>query len=414
MANEVLNILTSLCITISILIMLVLCLRYPLRRWSGANLAYQSWMLLPVAMLAMLLPRPHPFAQQDVSLPPVPGAYEKTATLLNHATSVWPQCIVSVWCAGMLASLLWFVLQHRWFMRSLGKLTAHNNIYLSEYSHTGPAMTGVWRPRIILPADFYQRYTGEEQMLVLRHEQIHLQRRDVCMNTLFALAQCLFWFNPLIHVAGRCFRLDQELACDALVIRHAPESRRTYAEAMLKTQLNLSTAILACHWQSHHPLKERIMHLSQKYPSRVRRMCAYVLLTGVTAASAYNAWAHSPNIEGASVANTQAAAAGSYMLKTTIKVDGKTFTPHIMAKPGEEAKVAIDGATEKWDFNFIVTAAKEDKPGLAMIYVAVSRDGALLAKPRLMVELDREARMQKEEPTHKDDFDITLVASLVK
>ncbi|MFX6702176.1 M56 family metallopeptidase, partial [Acinetobacter baumannii] len=85
-----------------------------------------------------------------------------------------------VWCAGMLASLLWFVLQHRWFMRSLGKLTAHNNIYLSEYSHTGPAMTGVWRPRIILPADFYQRYTGEEQMLVLRHEQIHLQRRDVC------------------------------------------------------------------------------------------------------------------------------------------------------------------------------------------------------------------------------------------
>ncbi|MFX5602942.1 M56 family metallopeptidase, partial [Acinetobacter baumannii] len=63
-------------------------------------------------------------------------------------------------------------------------------------------------------------------MLVLRHEQIHLQRRDVCMNTLFALAQCLFWFNPLIHVAGRCFRLDQELACDALVIRHAPESRR--------------------------------------------------------------------------------------------------------------------------------------------------------------------------------------------
>ena len=57
------------------------------------------------------------------------------------------------------------------------------------------------------------------------------------MNAVVALIQCLCWFNPLVHLAARWIRFDQELACDAAVIAERPGLRRPYAEALLKTQV---------------------------------------------------------------------------------------------------------------------------------------------------------------------------------
>jgi hypothetical protein len=152
-------------------------------------------------------------------------------------------------------------------------------------------LLGLLRPRIVLPADFEQRYTPPEQALIVAHEQAHLLRGDLYAQALAAAMQVLFWFNPLVHLAAARFRYDLELACDQTVLRQNPQSQKTYAGAILKAQLAGRGAPLGCQWQSGHPLKTRIQQLARPAPPRAQRRAAQGLLAGCTLVACYGAWA---------------------------------------------------------------------------------------------------------------------------
>src|SRR4029077_12446784 len=154
-----------------------------------------------------------------------------------------------------------------------------------------PALVGAIRPRIVLPADFEQRYDGRERELILAHERTHRARGDAQANALAALLRCVFWFNPLVYFAASRFRFDQELACDAAVISRFPEARRSYADAMLKTQLAVLGLPVGCHWQSSHPLKERIAMLKKPLPGRTRAALGAGIAVALTISGTYSAWA---------------------------------------------------------------------------------------------------------------------------
>jgi beta-lactamase regulating signal transducer with metallopeptidase domain len=100
-----------------------------------------------------------------------------------------------------------------------------------------PAAIGLLRPIIVVPSDFEQRYSDEQQALMRTHEREHIARGDLALNAIVALLRCVYWFNPLLHYAVRHYRHDQELSCDQRVIRRHPQARRAYGEAMLKTLL---------------------------------------------------------------------------------------------------------------------------------------------------------------------------------
>lgn len=159
-----------------------------------------------------------------------------------------------------------------------------------------PLLVGLLRPRIVLPADFFTRYDALEQELILVHEAVHLRRHDSAANLLTTLFQTVFWFNPLLHFAARRVRLDQELACDAAVLAQHPNSRSAYAGAILKAALIESSAPMACHWQSRHPLKERILELTRTPPARARRVAARALLSALALGACYTAWATSDSV----------------------------------------------------------------------------------------------------------------------
>jgi bla regulator protein blaR1 len=127
----------------------------------------------------------------------------------------------------------------------------------SADTSVGPLVLGLFRSRIIIPADFYERYSEAEQRLVIAHELAHIRGGDLYANAIATVMQILFWFNPLLHWAVSRMRLDQELACDARVLRSThdfADPAKTYAAAVLKTALPQSASPLACHWQSRHPL----------------------------------------------------------------------------------------------------------------------------------------------------------------
>ncbi len=79
---------------------------------------------------------------------------------------------------------------------------------------TGPAAFGVWKPTIILPIDFDQRFEIEEQKVMLAHELAHLALRDPLWNWIAETAVALAWWHPLVWWGRRYLRDVSEAAAD--------------------------------------------------------------------------------------------------------------------------------------------------------------------------------------------------------
>jgi beta-lactamase regulating signal transducer with metallopeptidase domain/biotin carboxyl carrier protein len=104
-----------------------------------------------------------------------------------------------------------------------------------------PLLVGILRPAIILP----ERLLGSEREkleIVLAHELAHLKRRDLAWNWLAALAKIFFWFNPLIWLSLREWRLVQEIACDELAIQATSARPAQYGSVLLDFATHLSSA----------------------------------------------------------------------------------------------------------------------------------------------------------------------------
>lgn len=280
----------------SLAILLVLALRKPARRLLGARLAYRLWVLVPLAVIGSLLPAPtiDIYASAPAGLEPALDAVSGLA-----AGASWPW-VLTLWSAGVIASLgVMAVRQHR-FLRTLGTPSLDEDglplLHALDGSGIGPAVVGAFNPKIVLPANFATRYSEAERRLVLAHERAHLFAHDAQVNALAALLLCLNWFNPLVHLASRLMRIDQEMAADAMVVAQFPQGQRLYAEAILKTQMAALSLPLGCQWPTRagHPLRERIALLSRAASGPIRRRlgAAAVVLLGLGAG--FSAWAAQP------------------------------------------------------------------------------------------------------------------------
>jgi len=281
--------------------LLVAVLRRPCRRLFGAERAFQLWLLPPLAMLVSQLP--HAVDAPVTVLPSVVFAITSVASALPaHAAAAsavdWRAGVVLFWLVGTVVSLcLAVIAQSRYRVRLRGASLVRGwhlpwPVLRAGGPGVGPALVGAWRCRIVLPADFEQRYDTTEQTLILAHEVAHARRGDGWWCLLARVLAALFWFHPLAWWVLAALRHDQELACDAAVLREHGERRRSYANAMLKTQSAAFALPVGCTWSPCHPLMERIAMLKMPSPGRRRRnagMAAVVLLIFVVAGSVYAA-----------------------------------------------------------------------------------------------------------------------------
>ncbi|MGH8217164.1 MAG: M56 family metallopeptidase [Steroidobacteraceae bacterium] len=202
--------------------------------------------------------------------------------------------LLGAWCVGVALFAVYLAGAQRVFVNNLGELSGSRRVLRAEHAAGCPALLGVIHPKIVLPCDFETRYTRLERLLIFSHERAHLRHGDAAWNALVALLRCLFWFNPLVHLAATRFRVDQELACDAAVVGERPGSQRSYASAMLKSELSESALPVGCHWQSVRHFKERLLMLKQTIPGRARRTCGLVCVTLSSVLVGYAAWAAEP------------------------------------------------------------------------------------------------------------------------
>ncbi|MCE5231121.1 ankyrin repeat domain-containing protein [bacterium] len=102
---------------------------------------------------------------------------------------------------------------------------------------TSPFLFGLLRPRIVLPAALPSSLTPDQLDDVLLHELIHWRRRDILAGWLQILVQALFWFHPLVWLAGAQLRHERECACDEAALESGLSEPRRYGESLLKVLL---------------------------------------------------------------------------------------------------------------------------------------------------------------------------------
>jgi beta-lactamase regulating signal transducer with metallopeptidase domain len=278
-------------------IVLVLLLRPLVLRRLGASVAYWLWLIVPIAVTASFLPARERVvlieprasvaaAQEEI------GPIETGPAAPDRASA--QMASMSVVALPALADLLVVV----WLLGA-GALLARSIVStrrLATDPSVGPALVGVFRPKLVLPEDFETRFDTEERSLILAHEQVHRVSGHTIVNAVVEFARCASWFNPLAHLATIRIRTDQELACDAAVIAARPTARRAYAEALLKTQVSPAFVPLGCTWTSRsgRRLGERIALLGRPSLSRGGRVVGAAAVAIVGVASGYAAWAQQP------------------------------------------------------------------------------------------------------------------------
>jgi len=99
---------------------------------------------------------------------------------------------------------------HRLRLRHLPRVVLSQNI-------ESPAVFGVLRPALLLPARGMEDLSPREAEHILLHELAHLKRRDLQVHAFCIALQVVYWFNPLLYLVRRQLQHLRELCCDATV-----------------------------------------------------------------------------------------------------------------------------------------------------------------------------------------------------
>ena len=285
-------------LVLALAVLTILALRRPVRRRFGPLAGYALWLVAPICLAAGLVPIHAPPVVTAPVVALVGAGAKSLEPVTQQAVSLSP-LLTAVWAVGVLVVASFFALRQVQFVRALGRLTPLESdpaILRGEHLGGGPMLLGAVRPRIVVPADFEARFMGLSRRLVLDHERVHQARGDAAVNGLVVALRCLAWFNPLVHLGARRFRVDQEIACDAAVTAARPDTRRLYAELLLGAAMTPFSAPFGCHWPATgvHPLKERLLMLNVVSTTTGRRRIGLAVVGAIALAGASAVWAATP------------------------------------------------------------------------------------------------------------------------
>ena len=216
---------------LSVTLLLMLLSEKCLTEKLGAKLAYQLWLFVPLVLVMNNLP--------NTMLPAVSDSFTRYIVTMSPANNLPSfDLLLAAWGMGA-AVIFTFVAFH--YVRLLASVAhtpsfqfANKKAYTSSVATT-PMLFGFAAPRILLPNDFERQFTTIQQSMILEHEYVHYQHRDHLWNLLALALALTFWFNPLVWIALRAFRINQELACDATVLRHKTKTEKVlYATALVQ------------------------------------------------------------------------------------------------------------------------------------------------------------------------------------
>jgi len=154
---------------------------------------------------------------------------------------------------------------------------------------TGPAVSGLLRPRIVLPHDINNVLTPEELHAVVLHELTHARRRDNLIRLVYECSLCLLWFHPIIWVAGSRLAVYRELSCDESVTERT--SGRALISALAKLAAPRNGPFLHATAAAH--IRERLTVLeAPRQSSAALSILLVILCTSIMGAGIFGTVAH--------------------------------------------------------------------------------------------------------------------------
>jgi beta-lactamase regulating signal transducer with metallopeptidase domain len=265
----------------------------PESRWSLESVMTEKPQIVEIAPAPLTTPLP------PADLPPAVADFTPASVPID-----WQQIRLLTWASGaalaLLAGGLSFTRTLQRFQRTRQNASTETLAQLKDVARevglrrpprllvastiNSPAVTGLLRPVLLLPAGFGHDFTPAEAHLILRHELTHLKRHDLPLNTLLCVLMALHWFNPLLWLAFFMARADREAACDAQVLENAtPQRRSEYGHALLKiesafTPFRLSLGFVGM-LQRHASLRARIRSIAS--PTRTRPLGGLLATAGI-------------------------------------------------------------------------------------------------------------------------------------
>ena len=217
------------------------------------------------------------------TLPPGEAAPEAVGRGLSLTTAELAFAVWAAVAAGVLAARL---LRYAAFRRRTARWCTPAGTYegVPVYACallSSPALTGLLRPRILLPEGVEE----ERRAFALAHEAMHARRRDLWSKALLLWVCALHWFNPLVWLLRRAAERDMEIACDTAVLAGRDgEWRRRYGAALLSfVPVGRPAPLTSQFAGGARGLKERfraLMDASAKRPGRAALLlvlCAALL-----------------------------------------------------------------------------------------------------------------------------------------
>jgi|GEM_PF-4235606 len=129
---------------------------------------------------------------------------------------------------------------------------------------------GLFKPIIIIPRLFADSFNSQESEYLLRHELVHVAKRDTLKLFLQQRIRDLFWFHPLPRWFDQQLSLLREIRCDEEVIAQTNQ-RAAYMSCLRKAllvQLPEKTEIAPA--LNGSSLKKRIRAISRPRPLTLR------------------------------------------------------------------------------------------------------------------------------------------------
>lgn len=403
---------------VTFLVMLVLLLRKPVATRFGASAAYALWALPIIRLVLPPLPSgwtiwPQSLAASGETVQALPATAEETAAFvvgpsgsgtaeivvsaqvppvaplppeIVMASPVnWPLVLATVWAIGAVVALGVTMNRHRKFMQVVdaealpasGKLEMMSADVAAEIGlrgevricnsliSSGPMVTGLLRPTVMLPVWFEDDYAPLEQRAAIAHELTHVKRKDLWMLQFAHAAMALQWFNPLAHFALRAFRSDQEAACDADVLRRTNMTPRDYGATLVKAvKLSRPTrgTLMAGGLPLTHAIKDRLVLLQSPQPTFRSKLIGggMTALVGAFAIVA-TASAHPPEENGVTIN-------GITITDGELTIDGETYEDRrfvLLDEPfeGKQFQFELDG-----DFEVLGEALAKEGEAIAEIF----------------------------------------------
>lgn len=142
------------------------------------------------------------------------------------------------------------------------------------------------RVQIYLPEKLMKTLSPEQLHWVLAHELGHVRRRDYLVRWVEYLAGVAFWWNPLVFLARRYLRENEEICCDQLVLTSMQAQPYTYASSLLAAVEKLAQSVhrppsFASQINNGGSLKRRFSMILNNKPTTSSRLAKVTMATAV-------------------------------------------------------------------------------------------------------------------------------------